>query len=54
MNELVILKNDDVFTDSLVIASGTNNKHKNVKELIVKYEKDYMLHSTLDLLGYRK
>lgn len=33
MHKLVVMKGDNVFTDSLVIAEGTGNKHKNVKEL---------------------
>ena len=40
MDKLVVLKNNDIFTDSLVIAEGTNNKHKYVKNLISKYEND--------------
>ncbi|MGE4215236.1 MAG: hypothetical protein AB7E42_10755 [Anaerotignaceae bacterium] len=39
MSEIVKVKNNDVFTDSIIIAEGTGNQHKNVKELIVKYEK---------------
>ena len=38
MNELVILKNNDVFTDSLVIAKGTDNEHKSVVSLLKKYK----------------
>ena len=40
MNNLVSVKGNEVFTDSLVIARGTGNRHKNVKELIVKYSAD--------------
>ncbi len=40
MNKLILLKNNDVFTTSLVIAEGTHVKHKNIKELIAKYEND--------------
>lgn len=40
MENLVFLKKNDVFTNSLVIAEGTGNKHKNVKELIIKYKND--------------
>mgnify|MGYP001112896976 CR=1 FL=1 len=32
MKELILLKNNDIFTTSLVIAEGTNVKHKNIKE----------------------
>lgn len=41
MNELVYLKADDVFTDSMVLASGTNNQHKSVVAIIKKYRKDF-------------
>ena len=61
MQELVKLKGNDVFTDSLVIANGTGNQHKNVKELIVKYQKDLedfgkvcVLNVTLDTKGGRQ
>ncbi len=40
MDKLILLKNNDVFTTSFVIAEGTNVKHKNIKELIAKYEND--------------
>lgn len=58
MNELIILKNNDVFTTSLVIAEGTNVRHKNIKELVSKYENDFkdfgkvrVLNATLDTNG---
>ena len=41
MNELVYLKADEAFTDSLVIANGTNNQHKSVVAVIKKYRKDF-------------
>lgn len=37
MNELVTLKGNDIFTDSMVIANGTGNQHKSVISLIKKY-----------------
>lgn len=42
MYELVELKNDDVFTNSKVIAEGTNNKHHAVQQLIQKYEEVFI------------
>lgn len=42
MTYLVELKGNDIFTSSLIIAEGTNVKHKNIKELIVKYEKELL------------
>ena len=40
MNDLVYLKRDDAFTDSMVIAEATNNQHKSVVAVIKKYHKD--------------
>ncbi|MFA9376201.1 MAG: Rha family transcriptional regulator [Lachnotalea sp.] len=37
MNELVSIKGNDIFTDSLVIANGTGNKHRSVQRVIDKY-----------------
>lgn len=51
MNDLVIVKGKDVFTDSLVISQGTGNQHKNVKELITKYESDFNDFGTLSVLN---
>ncbi len=58
MDKLILLKNNDVFTTSFVIAEGTNVKHKNIKELIAKYENDLkdfgkvrVLNATLDTKG---
>lgn len=39
MNEIVFLKNDDVFTDSQVIAEQTGNQHHAVTQLIRKHSK---------------
>lgn len=39
MNELVYLKADDVFTDSLVLAKGTKVEHRKIKSVIKKHEK---------------
>lgn len=41
MTELVILKGNDVFTDSLLISKGTGNKHHAIQQLISKYESDF-------------
>lgn len=43
MNELVILKGNEVFTDSLIVAKGADNSHKAVKNLISKYEQEIAL-----------
>lgn len=34
--ELVFIKNDDVFTDSKIIAEMTDNKHNSIQSLINK------------------
>lgn len=38
MNELVTLRGNDCFTNSLVIAEGTENEHRAILQLIGKYE----------------
>ena len=39
MNELVTLKGNDVFTDSLIISRGTGVTHRKLKETIRKHQK---------------
>lgn len=51
MNVLVKYVGNDIFTDSMVIAEGTGNQHKNVKELIQKYESDMKDFGTLSVLN---
>ena len=41
MNELVYLKKDNAFTDSMVIANGTDNQHESIVRIIQKYRKDF-------------
>ena len=41
MEELVIVKGCDVFTDSSVIAQGTGNEHESVVALIKRYTADF-------------
>lgn len=41
MYELVEVKENDVFTNSKVIAEGTNNKHHSMTAIIQKYESDF-------------
>ena len=40
MNNLVSIKGNDIFTDSLVISSGTGNEHRATQQLIKTYEND--------------
>ena len=40
MNELVALKGNDIFTDSMVIANGTGNKHRSVQRVIDNHKSD--------------
>lgn len=39
MNDLVYLKRDDAFTDSLIISAGTGIEHRKIKAAIKKHEK---------------
>lgn len=41
MTNLVQIVRNDVFTDSMVIAKGTENEHRAVTQMIRKYEKDF-------------
>jgi len=50
MHDLVRIKGNDVFTDSLVIAEGTGNNHKSVKQTIKDYEARIKTLGTLSFL----
>jgi len=39
-NKLVMLKSNEVFTSSKIIADGTNNQYHSVTALIQRYETD--------------
>ena len=41
MQELVILKNNECFTDSKIIAEGTGNNHRSVQRIIEKHKKHF-------------
>ncbi len=49
MHNLVEIRKGDIFTNSKVIAEGTDNQHKNVKELIEKYQDDIEDFGTLSV-----
>lgn len=51
VQNLVELRKNDIFTNSKVIAEGTENQHKNVKELIEKYQNDIEDFGTLSVLN---
>jgi len=58
MNNLVLVKKDNIFTDSLIIAKGTDNEHRAIRRLIEKYENDLndfgkvcILNAALDTKG---
>lgn len=51
MYQLVYEKRDDIFTDSLVIAQETGNRHINVKELIVDYQNEFKQLGTFSVLN---
>lgn len=40
-NQLVTLQNNEAFTDSMVIANGTENEHNSVTRIIRKYKEDF-------------
>lgn len=51
MYELVEVRQDEVFTNSKVIAEGTGNQHHAVREIIKKYRKDIEEFGTLLILN---
>ncbi len=51
MYELVEVRKDEVFTNSKIIAEGTNNQHHAVRELIKKYKSDIEEFGTLSILN---
>lgn len=42
MNELVYLKKDDAFTDSMVIAKATENQHNSVRDRCCDYYSHFL------------
>ena len=55
MEELVKVIKNEVFTDSLIIAQGTENQHESVQRRIRAYEKEitsYLVWFGLILFGY--
>lgn len=53
MNELVYLKNNDAFTDSMVIASGTENQHESVVAILNKYREDFEEFGALEFTDFK-
>lgn len=51
MYELVEVRKDDVFTNSKIIAEGTNNQHHAVREIIKKYKSDIEDFGSLSILN---
>jgi phage regulator Rha-like protein len=51
LNDLVTLKGKEVFTDSWIIAEGTQNKHISIKELINDYRNDFIELGTISVLN---
>jgi phage regulator Rha-like protein len=41
MNELVLVKGNNIFTDSLVVSEGTNNTHRAIRILIDRYKSKF-------------
>ncbi len=48
MYELVEVRKDDIFTNSKVVAEGTNNQHESVVAIIRKYESDILDFGKID------
>ena len=48
MTDLVIIKQGDVFTDSMLIAEGTGNEHESVVSLIKTYPADFSRLGTVE------
>lgn len=53
MNEIVFLKQDDVFTDSLVIAEQTGNQHSSVTRLIRKNRETFENMGTIKFMDFK-
>lgn len=53
MNELVVLKNNDIFTDSLVIAKGTDNEHESVVKTLMNYQDKIKSIGDLDFSDFK-
>ena len=51
MDNLVHIKNDDVFTDTLVIAENTDNEHESVKKHIKEHEARFLALGNLPILN---
>lgn len=49
MNDLVYLKKNDAFTDSMVIANGTGNQHHTITRILRKYPADFGKMEFMDL-----
>lgn len=43
MNDLVMVRNNDVFTNSLIIAEGTGYKHDTIQKKIRDFEEDFKI-----------
>lgn len=41
MNDLVLIKGNDIFTDSFIVSEGTNNTHRAVRILIDRYKNKF-------------
>jgi phage regulator Rha-like protein len=38
VNELIVIRSNEAFTNSMVVANGTGNTHHAVQQMIKKYE----------------
>ena len=53
MNELVVLKNNNIFTDSLVIAKGTDNEHESIVKTLMNYREKIKSIGNLDFSDFK-
>lgn len=53
MNDLVYLKKNDAFTDSMVIAEGTGNQHESVVAILKKYHEDFEESGRLEFTDFK-
>lgn len=53
MNELVMVKKDEAFTDSMIIANGTDNQHLSVMRLVKKHLKRFEKYGRVEFMDLK-
>ncbi|AFL99524.1 Phage regulatory protein Rha (Phage_pRha) [Desulfitobacterium dehalogenans ATCC 51507] len=54
MNELVIIKGNEVKTNSIIVAEGTGNAHESIVRMVRRYEDQFKLLGKLEYSDYLK